>query len=220
MLDAFATIQSQYAASPTITALVDGVNALIDPRSDIQLFYDNIFNPATAVGIGLDIWARIVGVERNIYLEDVAGSFGFFITGTQEWQPWDQGTFYSPDTVQGGTYKIADEAFRQFIFWKALANISTADCYTMNRLLTKLFGFPAAVTEVGVMQIRITTTTPLEPWQRAVILQYGMFGKAAGVGYEFWNIETPVLGFVADGQNYMPFGQAPFFSGVMQSGGE
>ena len=79
MLDASVTVQSQYAASPTITALVDGVNSLIDPRSDIQLFYDNIFNPATAVGIGLDIWARIVGVERNIYLEDLSNNFGFFI---------------------------------------------------------------------------------------------------------------------------------------------
>lgn len=217
MLDASVTIQSQYAASPTITALVDGVNALIDPRSDIQLFYDNIFNPATAVGIGLDIWARIVGVERNIYLEDLSNNFGFFITGTQEWEPWDQGTFYSPDTVQKGSYKIADDAFRRFIFWKALANISTADCYTMNRLLSKLFDNPVIVTETGVMQIRITTTTPLEDWQKAVLRQYGMFGKPAAVGFEFWTIETPVLGFVRDGQNYMPFGQAPFFSGVMNS---
>ena len=62
----------------------------------------------------------------------------------------------------------------------------------------------------------MTVTKPLEDWQKAVLLQYGLYGKPAGVGYEFWTIETPVIGFVIDGQNYMPLGQAPFFSGVMQ----
>ena len=211
------TVQSQYASALTINALVKGVNKQVDPRVDVQLFYDKIFNPATAVGIGLDIWARIVGAERTIYVDELSGNFGFYVTGTQDWEPWDQGTFWSPETAKKGAYKIADDAFRKFIFWKALANISTTDCYTMNRLLTSLFGFPVIVTETGVMEIRITTTSPLEDWQKAVLTQYGMFGKAAAVGYEFWTIETPVLGFVADGENYAPLGQAPFFSGVMQS---
>jgi hypothetical protein len=217
MLYPDATIQSQYAASPTITALVNGFNAQIDPRSEVQIFYDKIFNPRTAEGVGLDIWARIVGVQRNIYVEDLSENFGFFITGEQEWQPWDQGVFYSPETANKGSYRIDDAAFRRFIFWKALANISTADCYTLNRLLTKLFDNPVIVTEVGLMQIRMTTTKPLEDWQKAVLVQYGMFGKPGGVGYEFWTILTPVLGFVRDGENYMPLGQAPFFSGVMNS---
>ena len=212
-----ATIQSQYAASPTITALVEGFNYWLDPRSDVKLFYDRIFNPATAQGIGLDYWARIVGVERNIWVEELGDNFGFYITGDQEWEPWDQGVFYEPGNVQKGSYRIGDEAFRRFIFWKALANISTADCYTLNRLLSKLFDNPVIVTETGVMQIRMTTTRPLEDWQKAVLVQYGLFGKPAGVGYEFWTILTPVLGFVADGDNYLPLGQAPFFSGVMNS---
>ena len=211
-----APVQSQYAASPTIRKLVDGFNAELDPRSDIQLFFDKIFNPATAQGVGLDYWARIVGVERNVYVEDLSENFGFFITGEQEWQPWDQGVFYSPETAKRGSYRIDDTAFRKFVFWKALANISTADCYTLNRLLTKLFDNPVIVTEIDTMQIRMTTTRPLEDWQEAVLLQYGLYGKPAGVGYEFWTIETPVIGFVIDGQNYMPLGQAPFFSGVMQ----
>lgn len=216
MLYPEATVQSQYAASPTIRALVDGINAQLDPRADIKLFFDMIYNPRTARGVGLDYWARIVGVERNIYVEELGENFGFYITGTQEWEPWDQGVFYEPENVKRGSYRIDDESLRKFIFWKALANISTADCYTLNRLLTKLFDSPVIVTEAGVMQIRITTTRPLEPWQRAVMIQYGMFGKPCGVGYEFWTIETPVLGFVVDGDNYAPLGQAPFFSGTME----
>jgi hypothetical protein len=136
---------------------------------------------------------------------------------SQEWQPWDQGVFYEPGNVRRGSYRIDDNAFRKFIFWKALANISTADAYTLNRLLSKLFDNPVIVTETGVMQIRMTTTKPLADWQKAVLVQYGLFGKPAGVGYEFWTIVTPVLGFVRDGENYMPLGQTPFFSGVMNS---
>jgi hypothetical protein len=212
------TVQSQYAASPTIRALVDGINKELDPRADIKLFYDKIYNPRTAQGVGLDYWARIVGVQRNIYITDLSDTFGFWMSGgTQEWEPWDQGIFYTPEYAQQGSYRIDDGAFRRFIFWKALANISTADCYTLNRLLTKLFDNPVIVTETGVMEIRITTTRPLEDWQKAVMIQYGLFGKPAGVGYEFWTVVTPVLGFVRDGDNYMPLGQAPFFSGVMES---
>lgn len=135
----------------------------------------------------------------------------------QDWQPWDQGVFYEPGDKNKGLYRIDDKALRKFIFWKALANISTADCYTLNRLLSKLFNFPVCVEETGVMHIKVTTMAKLEDWQAAILAQYGMFGKPAGVGFEFWSVETPVLGLVPDGDTYLPFGQAPFFNGVIQN---
>ena len=85
------TIQSQYAASPTITALVTAFNTRIDPSADIQLFFDCIFNVATAQGIGLDWWGRIVGVERNIRVS-VGEWLGFYGSGLL---PFDQGVFYN-----------------------------------------------------------------------------------------------------------------------------
>ena len=135
----------------------------------------------------------------------------------QDWQPWDQGVFYEPGDKNKGQYRIDDKALRKFIFWKALANISTSDCYTLNRLLSKLFNSPVCVEETGVMHIKVTTMAKLEDWQGAILAQYGMFGKPAGVGFEFWSLETPVLGLVPDGDNYRPFGQAPFFNGVIQN---
>lgn len=205
------TVQSQYAASPTIRALVDGINELIDPRADIELFYENIFDPSTARGVGLDYWARIVGVSRNIYIENLTQNFGFF---GSELMPWDQGVFYEPGQVQVGSYQLDDTAFRKFIRWKALANISTTDAHTLNVLFSELLEAPVAVTETGVMQIRVTTTQPLSDWQKIILRQYGMFGKPAGVGFEFFTVETPVIGFVSDGENYLPFGQAPFYNGA------
>ena len=217
------TVQSQYAASPTIRELVDGFNRAIDPQADIKLFYDKYFNPSTAAGFGLDCWARIVGISRSIWLEKVGKNFGYFTTENETpydpdtykgFEPWDQGVFWEPDQEGKGTYVIGDDAFRQFVFWKALANISTSDAYTLNRLLSQLMGQSVIVSETGVMQIRITTTSPLEDWQKAVLTQYGMFGKPAAVGYDFYCIETPVLGFVEDGDNYGTFGEAPFFNGT------
>lgn len=212
MLYPEATVQSQYAASPTIRALVDGLNERIDPRADIKLFYDDIFNLETAQGAGLDIWARIVGVSRNVEVTDFTETFGFF---GSELNPWDQGIFYEPDNASVGSYKLSDNAFRQFILWKALANISTCDAYTLNRLFSQLLSQNVIIRETGVMVIRLITTKRLEDWQRVILKQYGLFGKPAGVGFEFATIETPALGFVPDGENLQPFGQAPMYNGTI-----
>jgi hypothetical protein len=59
-------IQSQYAASVRITALLQSAKDHILPDADITLFYDTIFNVETAQGYGLDVWGNIVGVSRSI----------------------------------------------------------------------------------------------------------------------------------------------------------
>lgn len=59
------TIISQYANSPIICALIERMNEWIDPRADIEQFYNMVFNVATAQGYGLDVWGRIVGIGRH-----------------------------------------------------------------------------------------------------------------------------------------------------------
>lgn len=66
MIDVESTIISQYANSPTITQLIAGMNAYIDPRADIDNFYNYVWNVETAQKFGLDIWGRIVGINRQI----------------------------------------------------------------------------------------------------------------------------------------------------------
>ena len=44
MFDIDETVLSQYSASPRIKALLRGFNKLIDPKADIKLFYDKVFN--------------------------------------------------------------------------------------------------------------------------------------------------------------------------------
>ena len=57
--------------------LIRNMNAYIDPRADLQAFYDNVWNIETAVGFGLDIWGRIVGVSRDIEIGLDQSYFGF-----------------------------------------------------------------------------------------------------------------------------------------------
>lgn len=60
------TIISQYGNSPRILALVNGMNANINPHADIDGFYNAIFNVATANLFGLAIWSRIVGIPQSL----------------------------------------------------------------------------------------------------------------------------------------------------------
>lgn len=60
------TLLSQFAASPTLTALIESFNDAMDPASDIASFQQYIWNVRTAVGNGLDIWGKIVNVERTL----------------------------------------------------------------------------------------------------------------------------------------------------------
>ena len=53
-------IQSQYAASVRITALLQSAKDHILPDADIALFYDTIFNVETAQGYGLDVFVGIL----------------------------------------------------------------------------------------------------------------------------------------------------------------
>lgn len=76
-IDALEPIQSQYAASPRIVSLLVRKAALLDPGKDVMLWHDVVFNPKTAVGVGLDIWTRIVGGFRSVNAPQTDKCFGF-----------------------------------------------------------------------------------------------------------------------------------------------
>lgn len=203
------TVQSQYSASATILALVESARVRIAPDADIRLFYDSIFNIETAQGIGLDIWGRILGIPRLLDVEDTGDWLGF---EESDYDPFDTSPMWDGnDRTQGVT--LADDAYRQLLMWKALANISTADAASLNTLLTALFeGQDICVHEIGTMAIELYIFFPLEPFQRAILKQYGLFAKGAGVGFNWTEIPLPVFGF-AETEYYEPFDVAPFWAG-------
>lgn len=64
MEDHLKTVIAQYL-KPTILGIIDTANELIDPSQNISEFIEKIWDIDTANSFGLDIWGRIVGVQRE-----------------------------------------------------------------------------------------------------------------------------------------------------------
>ena len=71
MLNVEQTIISEYGNSPTLCQLVHNIDLYLDPRADIDNFYNWVWNIDTAQGFGLDIWGRIIGVSREVFSNPV-----------------------------------------------------------------------------------------------------------------------------------------------------
>ena len=61
MIDVQKTIISQYAHSPVLLGLIDGLNQCICPADKIEEFNRLVWDVETAEGYGLDVWGKIVG---------------------------------------------------------------------------------------------------------------------------------------------------------------
>jgi hypothetical protein len=198
------TIQSQYAASPKIRALVAAFARRVDPNADIGLFFKKIFDLDTAEGMGLDIWGAIVGIGRIVEIE-VADAFGF-LGGLLN--NFDNGPFYSPGATN--FYRLNDEAYRKLIYFKAMANISGSEIPALNTHLAYLYGGSRVYAlETGVMEIRIVFEHYLEPYELAIFRNYSLLARGAGVGWGWYQID-PAGTFGFDGSGLQPFGQGVF----------
>ena len=209
MLQPGETVQSQYAASPVIRALAESARIRIAPDADIALFYADIFNIATARGAGLDVWGRILGIGRKVDITELSDFFGFYGSDNE---PFDQAPFWDGSARPTGVYELADDAYRQLLLWKAIANIAAADAASLNNLLQGLFpGRNIVVYETGIMELTLFLYFPLEPWERTILKNYGLISIGAGVELNWVEIPYPVFGFNEAG--YDPFDSEPFWDG-------
>lgn len=221
-------IISQYGASPTIKQLLYDFAQNINPDDDIAEFYKNIMDIETAKGEGLDYWGRIVGIERNIYIDSTTSEDPLFGFKGGDAVPFNQGIFFDPANVQTGQrilVTLIDDSYRQLILYKALANISAADLGTLNQLAYKLFGDG----DILVTNIVIEGTLPNGDkynttamnvrfvWRRnevsnldkALFEQGIVLSLAAGVKYDLKIIsKDPLFGFAGSLLN--PFNQGAF----------
>ena len=212
-IDVLESVQSQYAASPRILGLLIRKAALLDPGRDVMLWYDGIFNPQTAVGIGLDIWTRIVGGFRSVNVpqsDKCLGFSGSLLLPMNHGVFWKGAESYEPILLDTRTA-------RRFLFWKAAVNIGSAEAAEINRLLALLFpGKTLYAIERGVMHLRVVSEFALSPVEEAFFLQYGLPGHGAGVGVSWLAVALPVFGMANSGLS--PFDQAPLYSGRVIGG--
>lgn len=202
----------QYAASPVIQQLIADRDSYF-PNTWQDQFYDMVWNVDTAQGFGLDIWGRIVVIGRNISIPAV-DYFGYNTSpGEQSWHPFGQESFYT-GPVDSLTFRLEDDAYRVLILAKALANITSTDSRSMNRVLQQLFPGRgrAWVNDLGSMSMRFVFEFSLEPWEMAVLTNGKVLPRPAGVGATIAQIPADSFGFAEAGDESQPFNQGTFIN--------
>ncbi len=215
MLNVNRTVISQYANSPTLTALIEDMNEYIDPRVKMADFYQFVWNVDTAVGFGLDIWGVIVGVSRLLRIPNDSEILGFSNSSVPaDWQTFNHGTFNTGNRTSQ-TYRLPDNIYRTLILVKALANITATNAASMNRLLRNLFPNRgrAYVRDNGGMSMTFVFEFSLTAAEYAILTESGALPHPAGVQYNVVVIpvESGRFGFSEAGASAKPFAFGVFY---------
>jgi hypothetical protein len=179
------TIVSQYANSPKLTAMIQNFQDAIDQTKNLDAFFDLIWNVDTAVGYGLDVWGRIVAVNRVLKLVEGPPWFGFEEgVDYQPFGPGGLGPFYSGQKLTDN-FILSDDGFRVLILAKAFSNICDGSIKSINRLLIVLFGTSgkAYVRDNSNMSFDYIFEFKPTALQQAILVNSGVFPKPVGVSY-------------------------------------
>lgn len=200
-------IQSQYSDSPHIKNVVYNYYNYLNPEKDITCLYDNMINLHTATGYGLDVWGRIVNIDREfVAIDDQYSYFGF------DNNPYSMDRI---DTFNGspfykeinGKVKLEDNAYRTYILIKAMINISNVSLKSLNYIFSNLFPeVDIKILHVNTMILRLLVLGEISQAQIGAIKNIDWL--PAGVGLQFYHVITPTFGF--NGSNLQPFNQGSF----------
>ena len=189
------TVQSQYATSKRMRAVIDAFWQAINPKSDIDLLYRKLVNPRTAEGYGLDVWGRIVAIGRSyLAVDDDTPYFGFDPpegVKNERLNSFGNAPFYKQVM---GKVRLADTMFRTYVFLKALINISNSSLASLNQAVKLLF--PDAdiqILHTGTMVLRVLVLSPMSESDKAALDNLPWL--PAGVGLEMYQVITPTFGF-------------------------
>jgi hypothetical protein len=133
--DPWQTVIIQYANSPILDGLITSFNAAIDQTLNFDNFFDLQWNIDTAIGYGLDVIGRIVGVTRTLSISGGIAYFGFQEAGALG---FGQAPFFSGEPVTT-SFNLSDTSFRTVLNAKMLANISDGSIPSINAILLALF---------------------------------------------------------------------------------
>ena len=176
-----ATLLSQYANSPSLLALINSANDAIDPSVNIDSFYNNIWNISTATGYGLDVWGRIVGVNRTI-AQISTKYIGFSQGGTVDYDTFGHAPFFN-GILSTVPYSLSDDFFRNLILAKAQANILDASSKSYNKILYTIFPNRGScyITDAGNMHSVLTFNFVLQAFEVSALQQSRVIPTPCGV---------------------------------------
>lgn len=170
------TVLSQYANSPVMLKMIGYFSNWLDLGNRFRDFYSLIWNIDTAVGHGLDVWGRILGVSR--VLQVPSGEYLGF-EQQAEAQTFDHGIWFRGISLTDSA-SLTDDAYRVLLMAKAALNITDAAAPSINRILLALFG-DGYVRDNLDMTMTYVFTAPLNPVQTAIVLNSGVLPRPCGV---------------------------------------
>ena len=183
--DIWRTIVSQYGNSTILTTLILNFQDCLDQTRNIDEFYDDVMNINTAVGYGLDVWGRIVAVNRVLKIAAGPPYFGWKEgIDYQPFGPGGIGPFYSGGKLTDN-FLLSDDGFRVLILAKAFSNICDGSIKSINRLLLTLFGSAGKcyVRDNLNMSFDYVFEFALSALQLSILTNSGVFPKPTGVSY-------------------------------------
>lgn len=192
----------QYANSPVIVKLVNGITTLFNDNIFIGSWYDAIFNMKTATGYGLDVWGKILNRGRD-----------FVYNGTEYYLEGEQ-------TI-GGNHFTAEEMeslYRLVLQITAMRYIGNASLNAINNILQTIFkdyGI-AYVYEYGTMKIRYVFQFYVNDVLKAIVETLNMHPAGVLTSFEYLPLGE-FMGFYnddivdPDDQPYTPFDNKPFY---------
>ncbi|QNT78293.1 DUF2612 domain-containing protein [Entomobacter blattae] len=167
------TVIAQYANAPVLNGLLGALNAESDPRQFWEEFVLTFWDIETAQGYGLDIWGKIVGVERAISSITTTW-FGFQEETTALARPFGQitgqGVFWDGMTVLSHQTLLSDDDYRGLILAKAAANISDGSIASLNAILSRLFAQKGRIYLKDNRDMSLTVVTEWEIGQNDLAL--------------------------------------------------
>ena len=206
------TIQSQYAASPHITNLVNAFWDALNPDADIELFYNKVFNPDTAEGMGLDVWGRIVAIGREYLTTDTTNPYwGFKLPEVADGRVQNFGNAPYYKKING-IVKLTDTAYRLYIFLKAMINIGDGTLAGLNKMIKYLFPHDTVyIIHTDTMVLRLVVESPISQADLDALLNLPWL--PAGVNLEEYQIITPTWGL--EGQDLAVLDEGNFATEVV-----
>lgn len=177
------TVLSQYANSPVMLAFINYFSAWLDLGNPFNRFYNLIWNIDTAVGHGLDVWGRILGVGRVLQVPS-----GEYIGFEQqpEAQTFGHGILFRGINLTDSA-SLTDDAYRILLMAKAALNITDASIPAINQILLTLFG-DGYVRDNLDMTMTYVFSAPLDPVQTSIVFNSGVLPRPCGVSA---TVETP-----------------------------
>lgn len=176
-------ILSQYANSPKLNAILDGIERMISAENDINNFYTDIYNIQTANAYGLDIWGRRLNIPRQLKFEDE--------------------TINLDD--EHYRFLLLVKAMSN------ISNCTVPNLEEILNYLFQERG-KVYVFDTGVMTMKYTFDFYLDNLEKAILDLPGIPPKPTGVGLNIVELpKRELFGFHKTG--WQPFDQAPFRKG-------